>query len=162
MLDEGRIFLVGHEDGQLVMWSSETGRSILIGKFDGAIRSIAVSPAREIAVGCESGFLAVFNLQDPKVKKVLQESTSSVFSRVWRVTWLNKSSLIATSTYGSMKLWTRDKFERWASSRIEGHSNSIFGLSMSNDLVASGDYIGVVQIFRYGNNTRPTLITRFS
>lgn len=151
--DDGRLFLVGHNDGQLVMWTSDVDKGRLIGKFGSEIMSIAISPTREVAVGCRSGLLVVFKLQNPKDQKVLQEATSSVFSRVWRVAWLNDSSLISTSTYGSMILWTRDYLNRWISSNIEGHNHSIFGLSVSGNLFASGDYRGIVQIFSFEKGT---------
>jgi len=152
MADEGRLFLVGHEDGQLVMWSNEMDKGRLIGKFGSEIMSIAVSPYREIAVGCRSGLLVVIKLQNLKDQRVLQEATSSVLSRVWRVAWLNESSLISTSTYGSMTLWKKAR-GRWISSKIEGHSHSIFGLSVSRNMFASGDYSGSVQVFRFEAGT---------
>ena len=148
MVDDGRIFIVGFKDGQLVVWSGDMGNGRLIGKFGSEIMSIAVSQDREIAIGCRSGLLVLINLEDPTHQRVLQEATSSVFSRVWRVAWLTESSLITTSTYGSMTHWRR-VHGIWTSSKIGGHNNSIFGLSVSRNVFASGDYRGNVQVFRY-------------
>jgi GTPase SAR1 family protein len=148
IIDEGRSFLVGHTDGQLVLWNAETGEGKLIGKLNSEIGSIAVSSSRDIAVGCHSGLLVVFNLQAPLNQRVLQEATSSVFSRVWRVAWLNAFSLISTSTYGSMTLWSRDNSGEWNSAKLEGHSHSVFGLDVSEARVATGDYGGNVLVFK--------------
>lgn len=145
MIGETR-FLVGHRNGQLVEWDLGTKKRRFIADLGSEIESISVSVKEEIAVGCHSGLLVILDPRNPEVQEIIQEATSSVFSRVWRVAWVDDRSLISTSTYGSITFWIRNAPKSWSQTKIEGHRHSVFGLGVSNNLCVSGDYNGDIMV----------------
>jgi GTPase SAR1 family protein len=146
VLDQGNAFLVAHEEGRLVLWHRESNEGHLIGDYGSEIETIAISEDNKVAIGCYSGLLVVLDLKNPSEQKVLQSATSSVFSRIWRAAWLDDSSLLTTSTYGSVLIWRRNQTGNWASEKIEGHHHSVFGLGVLNKRVVTGDYGGNVLV----------------
>jgi GTPase SAR1 family protein len=146
---EDRLLVTGHDNGYVVKWDLRSGDYEILHDCSSAVEAISKSHDNEVAVGCNSGLLFTFTLGDPKKKNLIREADYSVFSRIWRLIWASRDSLLVASTYGVFNLFTKSALG-WILSQLDGHSDSIFGLDGSNDkLVVSGDWSGKIIIRRY-------------
>lgn len=146
LLPHDGVLITGHESGLLLKWDLATRKHSIIRQCESAIETISTSPQKEVAVGCHSGLLFTFHLDAPDKVNIVQEASSSVFSRIWRSTWYSHDTLVTTSTYGKMKVWQKLKDE-WTSIELSGHRDSIFGLASYRKFIASGDYRGNILIW---------------
>lgn len=150
--DDG-ILITGHENGYLMKWNIETGKSEKLHECGSTIETISKSPAKDILVGCNSGLLFSFSLSSPKDKDILQEPTFSKFSRVWRSAWPTENNILMTSTYGGFSLFNK-KDSGWEITSLRGHSDSIFGIDSQNSkFLASGDYRGHIIVWEFKEGT---------
>jgi hypothetical protein len=144
--DEGVLF-TGHENGFVVKWRVRERTYDILHECSSTVESISTLSNKEVIVGCHSGLLFTFPISDPKKKRVIQEASGSVFSRVWRVAWPEEKRALSTSTYGVLTALTRTE-TGWESSRLAGHGNSVFALgTMDGRYLASGDFRGKIIIW---------------
>lgn len=149
MLPEQNVLITGHNNGYVVRWDLTSKQYEILHQCASPIETLSKSARNEIAVGCNSGLLFTFNLENPNKQNVIQEAAYTKATRVWRSTWVSADSLLVSSTYGVLNLFER-KGSVWQKSSLEGHGDSIFGLEGSNDrLIASGDWIGKIIIRQY-------------
>lgn len=152
-LPDKKILVTGHTNGFVTKWRlDDESPPEVIRECSSSVETIAISNKKEVAVGCNSGLLFVFPLENPKAQTTLQDPTYDVHSRVWRTAWTGDNSLVATSTYGVINVYVRGDKGEWTTVRLSGHehSDSIFGLDALNSaFLATGDYRGRLFVWKY-------------
>ncbi|MGP8125140.1 MAG: hypothetical protein ACLQEQ_04625 [Nitrososphaerales archaeon] len=145
-LPETQVLVTGHTDGRVAKWSPGRAEPEIIHRCDSTVESMALSSSGRLAVGCHSGYLVNLPLEGMGNPEVLQDGSTSVFSRIWRVLWLDDITLVSAGTYGSLQVWRRT-IPQQPAEPLAAHGHSIFGLEGKNSIFASGDYQGVIQVW---------------
>ncbi len=147
ILDESSCVITGHENGLLALWDMK-GQLVFREDCGSKVTSISVSSNRtSVLVGCHSGRIVLFDISMRRIVEEIQPATFSKHSRVWRVSWIDGSSFVQTSTYGTVYVTTRKSTGIWESTLLQGHYNSVFGLSAYGNTLATGDYQGHINIW---------------
>lgn len=155
------LLITGHSNGLVIQWHLKDSSHKVLHDCSSPVETVSVSPKGEVAVGCNSGLLFVFHIEDPTKKTVIQEATYSVHSRVWRSLWASESSLIATSTYGVINVIKRTEGDQWEQVPLSGHSDSVFGIdSFNGKYVATGDYKGNILVWEHKEESEYELVDK--
>lgn len=83
------VLVTGHSNGMIVKSDLVTGARTVLHQGSPTIRSIALSPKKEVVVGTASGLLMTFQLDHPSTKETLRDEDFTVNSRVWKTIWLD-------------------------------------------------------------------------
>ncbi len=143
------LLVTGHSNGLIVKSNLDSGSKEVLTQCTPSIRSIAISPKGEVAVGTESGLLFTFPLANPAAREILRKEEFTVNSKVWKIAFPLENTILLGSTYGELSVYQR-KDGKWNRTPLVGHSDSIFGIGAMHDgsYVASGDYKGNILVWR--------------
>jgi len=151
-LREENILLSGHENGFVLLWDLKNKKHSKLYECNSPVRAISCSTNKEIAVGCDSGILVLLRPIGGTKPEILQEASYSKHSRVWRIVWIGKDTLVATSTYGTIKCFTRSTTSGWAVKNLQGHSNSVFGAASSDGkFLTTADFAGYIILWEHND-----------
>lgn len=146
LLDDG-IIITGHYNGFVVKWKIGSTKYDILHDCGDKVETLSKSPTNQILVGCNSGFLFHFDLNNPTDKIIIQKGTNTISSRIWRSVWPTDDTILTTFTYGGLNLFNKTD-SKWNNELLSGHYHSIFGITNKNDrYVVSGDYKGKIIIW---------------
>ncbi len=147
LFPDRKLLITGHSNGFVIQWRLKDNSNEVLHDCSSPVETVSVHHKGEVAVGCNSGLLFIFHIDNPTKKTVIQEATYSVHSRVWRLLWASETSLIATSTYGVINVIRRAEGDQWERVSLSGHSHSVFGVDSFGRYVATGDYQGNILVW---------------
>lgn len=147
LLADQQTIITGHQKGLIVKSDLLKGAYEVLDDCHFDITAIALSPRDEVLVGCHSGLLYIFDLEDPTRKQTIQEPGFSKRSRIWRITFVDENNFAIASTFGVLTAYTRNPSGDWSATSLSGHSDSIFGLASNGKLLASGDWQGKILVW---------------
>jgi len=148
LLPEQNTLITGHTNGYVVRWDLTSKKHQILYQCNSPIETLSKSPKNEFVVGCNSGLLFTFTLDNLGNQNILQDAGYTKASRIWRSTWVSSDSFLVSSTYGVLNLFQRNG-SGWQKSSLGGHGDSIFGLGSNEKLVASGDWFGKIIVRQY-------------
>jgi WD40 repeat protein len=147
---DDKILVTGHENGVVVSWELESGKYHILYTCSSKIQTITCSKRKELLVGSHGGHVIVLKLDGSFT--VIRPPTYSVHSRVWKSIWLHDDAFMISSTYGDLSIFERDTKGNWSEKKLYGHSDSVFGIGLSEKgLLATGDYFGNILVWSKGN-----------
>jgi GTPase SAR1 family protein len=150
-LAEQNALITGHINGSVYYWDILAKTNLELCSCPLPVRALACSNNNEVAIGCEAGTLAVFNIEQ-KTLTTIQEPDFSKHSRVWRTAWLGNDVLVMTSTYGIVKYYVRQGDKWKVGGYPQGHSNSVFGAATSDGkFLVTADWSGTVLIWQHNS-----------
>lgn len=148
LLNDDSIVVTGHKNGFLALW--RIGQKDPIKKFNlrSEIECITISSKNKVLIGCNSGDIYFLDSEEPYEVTLIRKGERDKFSRIWRLKWVDDNSFIATSTFGNVLNFKRSHEGLWNSEQLVAHSNSVFGLDFKEGYLATGDYRGLIVIWK--------------
>jgi hypothetical protein len=150
MLPGGRTLVTGHTNGYVALWTFGSSKPTIILRTSSEVHAVVRSRSGEILVGCDAGDL--YCLTGPNLDRAEQilPPTNTKYNRVFRIADPLPSTILVTSTYGTITLLKREG-KTWSKSQLVGHSNAVFAVAHERDkLLATGDYRGNILIWGVG------------
>lgn len=147
LIDEN-FLITGHANGFVVGWDITTGKHQILLTCSSPVRTISISPSKNVLVGCVSGLLLTFPLSNPQSYETVKQAENTTRSRVWRAASVDETGIVFTSTYGALGVMRKVNGE-WVQTRVSSaHTDSMFGLGTQDGLLACGDYRGRISVWR--------------
>jgi WD40 repeat protein len=150
MLAGGRTLVTGHKNGYVARWTVGSSKPTILLRASSEVYAVVQSRNGEVLVGCKAGDL--FSLTGPNLDRAEQilPPTNTKYNRVFRIAYPLPSTLLFTSTYGTITLLKREQ-QTWSKTQLIGHSNAVFAVAHEGDrLLATGDYRGNIRIWEVG------------
>lgn len=143
-----KIVITGHKNGFLAIW--DINKKVLIEKynFGSEIESIAVSSDNKVLIGCYSGDIFLSDAIMCHKVRLIKKGENDKFTRIWQLKWIDDISFIASSTFGKVFNFTKSNDGNWQSESLIGHTDSVFGLDFRDGYLATGDYRGLIVIWK--------------
>lgn len=148
LLNNNNIIVTGHEGGFLALWKIDHEEPIKKFNLRSEIECITVSSENKILVGCNSGDIYLLDQAHNYEYTLIRKGDRDKFSRIWRLKWIDNNSFIATSTFGNILNFKQTDKGFWKSKQLVAHSNSVFGLDFQEGYLATGDYRGLIVIWK--------------
>ena len=139
----------GHSNGFVVHWNIKTAKYRIIQQYSSSVESMQLSKDGDILVGCKNGTLAKFLDKEPYNSETLMNLGPAKRYRVWKAAFLSKERIVISSTYGGIRELCKNE-HGWNITPLQSrHSNSIFGLGVTDGFFALGDYRGQISVWDF-------------
>lgn len=152
IMNNKKIAVTGHKGGFVAFWSRDYKEPIKKFNLESEIECITVSSENKVLIGCNSGDIYFINPSRKYEYTLIRQGNRDKFSRIWRLKWIDTHSFIATSTFGNVLYFKQTDNGLWNSRQLLAHSNSVFGLDFKEGYLATGDYTGLIVIWKIGND----------
>lgn len=132
LLSDNKTLITGHQNGYVVKWNLDNPKPVIIHRTSSVVYSIIQLNDGDIYVGCKAGDLYRIFGSDLSQKDLLCEPTGAVHDRVFRIADLLDGSILTSSTYGSLSIFTKPN-GTWQRTNVKGHTDAVFAISKVED-----------------------------
>ncbi len=147
MLAGGQTLVTGHKNGYVARWTLGSPEPTILLRASSEVHAVVQSRSGEVFVGCDAGDLYSLTSSNLDRAERILPPTNTKYTRVFRIAQPLPSTLLFTSTYGTITLLKREH-ETWSKSSLIGHSHAVFAVAHEGDrLLATGDYQGNIRIW---------------
>ncbi|MHB1471387.1 MAG: TIR domain-containing protein [Thermoplasmataceae archaeon] len=160
LLNDNNVAVTGHKNGFLAIWNIGRKERIKTFNLGSEIECISVSSENNVLIGCNSGDIFLLVPENNHEIYPLRKGENNKFSRIWRLKWIDNTSFIATSTFGNVFNFKRLNEGHWYSEQLVAHSDSVFGLDFKDNYLATGDYRGLIVIWKKDDGGKFTQISK--
>ena len=149
---DGNILVTGHKNGFFAIWDLRENRLVLKNNLGSYVEKIDISLKNEVLIACHSGDIYLISDLSGTSIELIKKGENNKYTRVWNLNWFNSKSFIATSSYGKIFVYSKSDNESWELTQLIQHNNSIFASDFHKDHLVTGDYSGLIIIWKLINN----------
>ena len=149
---DGNVLVTGHINGFFAIWDVHRQRLVKKSNLGSLVKKIDISVKNEVLIACYSGDIFLLSNLSGNTIKLIKKGENNKYTRIWNLNWVDATSFIATSTYGKIFVYSKSEDGTWEFTQLVQHNNSIFSSGIFKDKLATGDYTGLIIIWKLISN----------